>query len=114
MLRLIRKWLVTGVMEDGQHKQNEAGSPQGASISPLLSNVYLHYVFDLWVQRWRRRQARGDMVVIHYANDKVLGFEHRFEGEQFLDDLKARVQEFGLELHPEKTRLIAFGRFANR
>lgn len=114
ILRLIRKWLVAGVMEDGQHRQTETGSLQGAPVSPLLSNVYLHYVFDLWVQRWRRRQARGDMVVIRYADDTVLGFEHRFEAEQFLDDLKARVQEFGLELHPEKTRLIAFGRFANR
>ncbi|WP_194715735.1 reverse transcriptase domain-containing protein [Noviherbaspirillum soli] len=86
----------------------------GAPVSPLLSNVYLPYVFDLWVQQWRRRQPRGDMVVIRYADDTVLGFEHRFEAKQFLDDLKGRVQEFGIELQPEKTRLIAFVRFANR
>lgn len=113
MLRLICKWLTAGGMEQGQHSRSDVGSPQGAVILPLLSNIYLHYVFDLWVQQWRTRRACGDMIISRYADDTVLGFEHRFEADLFLADLKDRAQAFGLSLHPEKTRLIAFSRFAN-
>ena len=88
------------------------GTPQGGSISPLLANVYLHYVLDLWVEQWRKRHAKGDVIFIRYADDFVLGFEHRMEAEWFLRDLAARLQEFALELHPDKTRLLEFGRFA--
>lgn len=111
--RLIDKWLTAGVMEDGQVTQPERGTPQGSVISPLLANIYLHYVFDLWALQWRRRTARGDMVMVRYADDTFLGFEHREEAERFLAELRERVAQFGLSLHPEKTRLIAFGRFAN-
>jgi RNA-directed DNA polymerase len=114
MLRLIRKWLTAGVMEQGQHIQPEVGTPQGAVISPLMANIYLHYVFDLWAQQWRKRHARGDMVIVRYADDTVLGFEHRHEAQLFLEALTERVTRFGLSLHPEKTRLIEFGRFANQ
>jgi RNA-directed DNA polymerase len=113
LLRLIGKWLTAGVMEGGQLAQSEVGTPQGAVISPLLANIYLHYVFDLWALRWRRRTARGDMVMVRYADDTFLGFEHREEAARFLAELRERVAQFGLSLHPEKTRLIAFGRFAN-
>ena len=113
LLRLIGKWLTAGVMEGGQLTQSEVGTPQGAVISPLLANIYLHYVFDLWALRWRRRTARGDMVMIRYADDTFLGFEHREDAERFLAELRERVAQFGLSLHPEKTRLIAFGRCAN-
>jgi group II intron reverse transcriptase/maturase len=112
ILRLIRKWLRAGVTEDGRWSATTVGTPQGAVASPLLANVYLHYVFDLWVEHWRRRQATGEVVVVRYADDSVLGFQHRHEAEQFLLDLKERLQQFGLALHPEKTRLIEFGRFA--
>ena len=90
----------------------EAGTAQGASVSPLLSNVYLHYVFDLWADQWRRRHAHGDVVIVRFADDYVVGFEHREDAERFLADLRDRFAQFGLELHPEKTRLIEFGRFA--
>jgi group II intron reverse transcriptase/maturase len=113
LLRLIGKWLTAGVMEDGQVTQPERGTPQGSVISPLLANIYLHYVFDLWALQWRRRTARGDMVMVRYADDTFLGFEHREQAERFLAELRERVGQFGLSLHPEKTRLIAFGRFAN-
>ena len=113
MLRLIGKWLTAGVMEGGQLTQPNVGTPAGAVISPLLANAYLHYVFDLWALRWRRRIARGDMVMVRYADDTFLGFEHREEAERFLAELRERVAQFGLSLHPEKTRLIAFGRYAN-
>ena len=112
IIRLIRKWLAVGVLEDGQVIQTEEGTPQGAVISPLLANIYLHYVYDLWVQQWRQRYATGDVIVIRYADDTIVGFEHRHEAEQFLIDLKARLARFGLTLHPDKTRLIEFGRFA--
>ena len=113
VLRLIGKWLTAGVMEGVQVSQPEMGTPQGAVISPLLANIYLHYVFDLWALRWRRRSARGDMVMVRYADDTFLGFEHREEAERFLAALQERVAQFGLSLHPDKTRLIAFGRYAN-
>jgi group II intron reverse transcriptase/maturase len=112
VLRLIRKWLTAGVSEDGQWSESKIGTPQGAVISPLLANVYLHYAFDLWVKAWRKKVARGEMIVIRYADDAVLGFEHRTEAERFLKELGARLAKFGLELNTEKTRLIEFGRFA--
>jgi group II intron reverse transcriptase/maturase len=112
--RLIQKWLRAGVSEDGRWSASQVGTPQGAVASPLLANVYLHYVFDLWVQQWRQRNAKGDVIVVRYADDFVLGFQHRHEAERFLSDLHGRLQKFGLELHPEKTRLIEFGRFAAR
>jgi group II intron reverse transcriptase/maturase len=112
VIRLIQKWLKAGVLEDGERIRSEIGTIQGGSISPLLANIYLHYVFDLWIQRWRERQAHGDIIVVRYADDFVVGFQHRDEAERFLNDLRERFSEFGLELHPEKTRLIEFGRFA--
>ena len=112
VLRLIQKWLRAGVIEDGEWSETEAGTAQGASVSPLLSNVYLHYVFDLWADQWRRRHARGDVVLMRFADDFLAGFEHREDAERFLADLRDRFAEFGLELHPEKTRLIEFGRYA--
>ena len=112
VLRLIRKWLNAGVIEDGKWSETPEGSPQGASVSPLLANVYLHYVFDRWVRQWRRRQAHGDVVVVRFADDLVVGFEHEDDAERFLADLRERFAKFGLELHPEKTRLIEFGRHA--
>jgi RNA-directed DNA polymerase len=114
LVRLIQQWLTAGVTDDGRWSRTEAGTPQGAVASPLLANVYLHYAFDLWVQRWRSRQARGDVVVVRYADDIVLGFQYRQEAERFLADLHERLKTFGLELHPDKTRLIEFGRFAAR
>jgi RNA-directed DNA polymerase len=114
IVRLIQKWLRAGVSENGQWSPTEVGTPQGAVASPLLANVYLHYVFDLWVHQWRSRHARGDVVVVRYADDFVIGFQHRHEAEQFLADLKERLEKFGLALHPDKTRLIEFGRFAAR
>jgi len=112
ILRLIRKWLRAGVIEDGQWTGTKVGTPQGAVISPLLANVYLHYVLDLWVQQWRSRNARGDVIIVRYADDFVMGFQHRDEAERFLNDLRERFTKFGLALHPDKTRLIEFGRFA--
>ncbi len=111
MLRLIRKWLKAGVMEDGEWKATEVGTPQGSSISPLLANVYLHYALDLWVVAWRR-QARGDVIMVRYADDAVLGFENRDEAEGLRRELQEQLRKVGLELHPEKTRMIEFGRFA--
>ena len=110
--RLIQKWLNAGVLEDGKRIRSEVGTVQGGSISPLLANVYLHYVFDLWVHRWRKKQARGDVVVVRWADDFVVGFQHRAEAERFQAELRERFAKFGLELHPDKTRLIEFGRFA--
>jgi len=114
VVRLIQKWLNAGVLEDGQRICREVGTVQGGSISPLLANVYLHYAFDLWVQCWRKRQARGDVVVARWADDFVLGFQHRHEAERFLRELRERFAQFGLELNAEKTRLIEFGRFAEQ
>ena len=114
IVRLIQKWLSAGVLEDGKRTQSEVGTVQGGSISPLLANIYLHYVFDLWIQRWRQKQAHGDVVVVRFADDFVVGFEHRHEAERFLVELRERFAEFGLELHPDKTRLIEFGRYAEQ
>ena len=112
VLRLIRKWLKAGVIEDGKRSETLEGAAQGASVSPLLSNVYLHYVFDLWADQWRRRNARGDAIIVRFADDYVVGFERREDAERFLADLRGRLAKFGLELAAEKTRLIEFGRFA--
>lgn len=112
IIRLIQKWLTAGVSEEGKWTETKVGTPQGAVVSPLLANVYLHHVFDLWAKQWRRKSARGDMIVVRYADDAVLGFEHRADAEAFLEQLRERMRKFELELHPEKTRLIEFGRFA--
>jgi len=113
VVRLIQKWLSAGVLEDGKRIRSEVSTVQGGSISPLLANVYLHYVFDLWVQRWRKKQARGDVVVVRWADDFVVGFQHRDEAERFMAELRERFAKFGLKLHSDKTRLIEFGRFAD-
>ena len=112
ILRLIRKWLKVGFVEDGKRKPQEIGTPQGSVISPVLANIYLHYAQDLWAHQWRKRHAVGDVIVVRYADDSVAGFQYRHDAERFLKDLRERVGKFGLELHPEKTRLIEFGRFA--
>src|SRR5580693_2067074 len=112
ILRLIRKWLKAGVSEDGQWSETKQGTPQGAVVSPRLANVYLHYVFDLWADAWRRKVATGDVIIVRYADDLVMGFQHRAEAVRFLEEFKERLAKFGLELHPEKTRLIEFGRYA--
>ena len=112
VLRLIRKWLNAGVIEDGSWSASEEGAPQGASASPLLANVYLHYVFDLWARHWRDRQAQGDVIIVRFADDIVVGFQHRSDAERFQADLVERFAGFNLELNAEKTRLIEFGRFA--
>jgi RNA-directed DNA polymerase len=114
VLRLIQKWLSAGVLDEGQRIVTEVGTVQGGSISPLLANVYLHYVFDLWVHQWRQRHALGDVIVVRYADDFVMGFQRREEAEQCLADLRTRCAQFGLTLHPTKTRLLEFGRFAAR
>src|SRR5450432_3366751 len=110
--RLIQKWLKAGVSEDGQWSETEVGTPQGAVVSPLLANVYLHYVFDLWVEVWRKKVANGDVIVVRYADDLVVGFQHRTDAERFLEEFRERLAKFGLALHADKTRLIEFGRFA--
>jgi RNA-directed DNA polymerase len=112
VLRLIQKWLAAGVIEDGNWSETTEGSPQGASVSPLLANVYLHYVFDRWVRQWRQRHARGEIIVTRFADDFVVGFQHLGDAKRFLNDLRERFSKFNLELHPDKTRLIQFGRFA--
>jgi len=114
IIRLIQKWLKAGVMEEGEWKNTEMGTPQGSVISPLLANIYLHYVFDLWVDVWRKKCARGDVVVVRYADDNVLGFQHLTEADRFLAEFRERLAKFGLELHPDKTRRIEFGRFAEQ
>ena len=112
IVRLIQKWLKAGVMEQGQWSETKEGSPQGAVISPVLANLYLHYALDLWVEAWRKKLAHGEVIAVRFADDAVLGFEHREEAERFLEQLRERLRKFGLELHPEKTRLIEFGRYA--
>ena len=112
VLRLIGKWLAAGVIEDGAWAKTERGAAQGASASPLLANVYLHYVFDLWAHQWRRRQASGEVIIVRYADDYIVGFQHQRDAQRFLLELRDRLARFGLELAAEKTRLIEFGRFA--
>jgi len=115
VLRLIRKWLRAGVSEDGHWSETTVGTPQGAVISPLLANVYLHYVLDLWARQWRNRhESQGDVIIVRYADDFVLGFQHRCDALRFLEELRERLERFGLSLHPDKTRLIEFGRLAAR
>ena len=109
IIRLIQKWLRAGVFEDGAVTVSERGTGQGSVISPLLANIYLHYAFDLWANRWRQREATGDMIIVRYADDIVVGFEHEADAHRFLDMMRARLEEFALTLHPEKTRLIEFG-----
>ena len=112
VLRHIKKWLNAGVLEDGSRRFSEEGVPQGGSISPLLANIYLHYVFDLWANKWRKVHARGEVVMVRFCDDFVVGFQHRQEAERFYSDLIERFRAFGLELHGGKTRIIEFGRFA--
>ena len=112
IIRLIQKWLKAGILEDEVVTVSERGTGQGSVISPLLANIYLHYAFDLWANRWRQREATGDMIVVRYADDIVVGFEHEADARRFLDMMRARLEEFALTLHPEKTRLIEFGRHA--
>ena len=114
VVRLIQKWLNAGVLEDGKRTRMEEGTPQGGSASPLLANIYLHYAFDLWVQAWRRKQAHGDVIVVRYADDIVVGFQSEADAKRFWAELAERFRKFRLELHPEKTRLLEFGRFAAR
>jgi len=112
IVRLIQKWLKAGVMEDGRWFETKEGTPQGSVISPILANLYLHYVLDVWAKVWREKVAQGDMIIVRYADDAVLGFQHRSDAERFLEQLRERMRKFGLELHPDKTRLIEFGRYA--
>src|SRR3954465_12306748 len=112
IVRLIRKWLKAGILEDGTITVSDRGTGQGSVISPLLANIYLHHVFDLWAERWRRHEATGDMVVVRYADDLVVGFRHEGDARRFLDALRERFEAFALSLHPDKTRLIEFGRLA--
>ena len=112
VVRLIKKWLHAGVLEEGRLTQSELGTVQGGSISPLLANIYLHYAFDLWVEQWRGRHARGDVIAVRYADDWVAGFQFRDDAERFQRAVQERLGQFGLKLHPDKTRLIEFGRFA--
>ena len=112
IIRLIQKWLKAGVLEDGVVTVSDRGTGQGSVISPLLANIYLHYAFDLWAERWRRREATGDVIIVRYADDLVVGFEHESDARRFWDAMRERLQEFSLSLHPDKTRLIEFGRHA--
>jgi group II intron reverse transcriptase/maturase len=112
VLRLIQKWLRAGVIEEGRWRQSKEGTPQGATVSPLLANIYLHYSLDLWVQQWRKRHARGEVIFVRYADDFIVGFQHQDDATRFRHDLAERLGQFKLELHPDKTRLIQFGRYA--
>jgi RNA-directed DNA polymerase len=112
VIHLIQKWLKMGVLEDGEVRVSGRGTAQGSVISPLLANIYLHYVLDLWAERWRRHEATGDMIIVRYADDFIVGFQHEGDARRFLNELRRRLEEFALSLHPEKTRLIEFGRFA--
>jgi RNA-directed DNA polymerase len=112
IIRLVRKWLKAGVLEDGKWSVSEEGTPQGAVVSPLLANVYLHYVFDLWAKRWRRREAKGNVIILRYADDIVVGFQHQADARHFWDAMRLRFEQFSLALHPDKTRLLEFGRHA--
>jgi RNA-directed DNA polymerase len=110
VVRHIRKWLNAGVLEGDRWYEQDEGTPQGGSVSPLLANIYLHYAFDLWAQRWRKKEARGDVIIVRYADDFIVGFQHRNDAERFQAELAERLLRFGLELHPDKTRLLRFGR----
>lgn len=110
--RHIKKWLNAGVLEEGEYTRSVKGTPQGGSISPLLANIYLHYVFDLWAHAWREQVAEGDVIIVRYADDIVVGFQYRHEAERFRKDVEARLAQFGLSLSDKKTRLLEFGRFA--
>lgn len=112
LIRLIQKWLKAGVLWDGTITQTETGTPQGGSVSPVLANIYLHYAYDTWAQKWRKQTAKGDAVFIRYADDSIAGFQYEADARRFLDDLRKQFHEYGLELHPEKTRILEFGRFA--
>jgi RNA-directed DNA polymerase len=112
IIRLIKKWLKAGVMEAGKWQASEEGTPQGGLISPILANIYLHYALDQWVQQWRKRQARGAVIIVRYADDFVIGFQHEWEAKRFKQELADRLKKFNLELQAEKTRLIEFGRYA--
>ena len=112
IIRLIQKWLKAGVLEDGVVSASDKGTGQGSVISPLLANIYLHYALDLWAVRWRQREATGDMIIVRYADDFIIGFQHEHDARRFLDEMRERLRKFALTLHPEKTRLIEFGRFA--
>lgn len=114
VVRLIQKWLKAGVLEEGKRVQSEIGTVQGGSISPLLSNIYLYYTLDLWVRQWRQRHARGEIIFVRFADDFVAGFQHRYEAERFLAELRDRFAQFGLQLHADKTRIVEFGRFAEQ
>src|SRR5437016_7820332 len=114
IIRLLQKWLKVGVLEDGVVTVSEKGTGQGAVISPLLSNIYLHYVLDTWADDWRRSEAAGDMIIVRYADDFIVGFQHEADARRFLEAMRARMEAYALSLHPEKTRLIEFGRFAAR
>src|ERR1035437_7996803 len=114
ILRLIQKWLNAGVMEEGQLSETKTGTPQGSVASPILANIYLHYVFDLWVDVWRKKCALGEVVVVRYADDTILGFQHQADADHFLENFRERLRRFGLELHPDKTRLVELGRFAEQ
>lgn len=114
ILRLIQKWLKAGVIEEGKRIASERGTPQGSVISPLLANIYLHYVFDTWAHHWRKHHARGDVIMVRYADDSVIGFQHEEEAKQFMEAMRERFAKFGLALHPQKTRLIEFGRYAEQ
>ena len=114
VLRLIQNWLKAGVIEDGVRIASVKGTPQGAVISPLLANIYLHYVFELWAHQWRRQTQRADMIIVRYADDSVMGFQYEGQAKRFLTEMQDRFRRFGLALHPEKTRLIRFGRFAEQ
>ena len=114
IIRLIQKWLRAGVLHEGKTTVQEVGSPQGATVSPLLANIFLHYVFDLWANQWRNRHARGDVVIVRYADDVVVGFQHLSDARRFRAAMSDRLNAFGLELHPDKTRMVRFGRFASR
>lgn len=112
LLRLIQKWLKAGVLEDGKLEVSEEGVPQGGSLSPLLSNIYLHYVYDVWVNEWRKQKAQGEVIVVRYADDTIVGFQYLSEARKFQEEIGRRLKEYGLELHPSKTRLLQFGRYA--
>ena len=112
IIRLVRKWLKAGVLEEGEWSASEAGTPQGSVISPLMANVYLHYVFDLWAERWRRREARGHVILVRYADDIVAGFQYEADARRFWEAMRVRFEQFALALHPDKTRLLEFGRYA--